>query len=341
MPAPERGRGLDALWYGGDPAARALSAALAPLAWLYAGAMLLRHAAYRAGVLSIARLPVPVVVVGNLALGGTGKTPLVAWLAGYLASRGWRPGIVCRGYGGRAARWPQPVHPDSDPVQVGDEPVLLARRTGCAVAACGPARVRAARELLARDGCDLLLSDDGLQHLALGRDVEIAVLDGVRRHGNGRCLPAGPLREPACRLSSVDLVVANGSARRGEFPMRLVPGPAVNLARPGEQRSLASLAGAPVHAVCGIGHPQRFFDLLAGLGLDVIPHPFPDHHPFEPAQLDFGDAAPVLMTEKDAVKCRRFARPQHWYLPVTAELPDAFCTRLERLLAAAAGHAAP
>jgi tetraacyldisaccharide 4'-kinase len=195
--------------------------------------------------------------------------------------------------------------------------------------------VRAARELVAMAGCDLVISDDGLQHLALHRDVEIAVLDGERRHGNGRCLPAGPLREPSGRLASVDMVVSNGAARRGEFAMALVPGPAVRLDDPSMRRPLGDFAGTAVHAVAGIGNPGRFFAMLAGMGIAVVEHPFTDHHAFTREDLDFGDSRPVLMTEKDAVKCRRFEGENRWYVPVVAELPDAFCARLERTLAAA------
>jgi len=326
-----RERLLRELWYGRHP----LSLALAPLGWAVSAVARVRRLLYRTGILIGTHVGVPVVVVGNLAVGGTGKTPLVVWLAGFLASRGWRPGIVCRGYGGNATRWPQPVRADSDPAEVGDEAVLLARRAACPVVASGPRRALAATEMVRHTDCDVVISDDGLQHLALERDVEIAVLDGVRRHGNGRCLPAGPLREPLGRLRAVDLVVANGAARRGEFAMTLVPGPAINLAQPSRRRPLAEFSSGTVHAVCGIGNPGRFFSMLAGLGVSAMEHPFPDHHPFAARDLDFGDAAAVLMTEKDAVKCQSFARPEHWYVPVTAELSDAFCTRLERLLAEA------
>ncbi len=297
--------------------------------------MRLRRAAYRRGVLPGHRVGVPVVVVGNVAVGGTGKTPLVIWLAGFLAERGWRPGVVCRGYGGGATAWPQPVRADSDPREVGDEAVLLASRTGAPVIACGPRRVRAARDLARDGGCDVVISDDGLQHLALARDLEVVVVDGERRHGNGRCLPAGPLREPLACLADVDLVVCNGDARSGEFAMALVPAPAQRVAGGGARRPLAAFADGLVHAVCGIGNPPRFFAMLRKAGLTLREHAFPDHHPFRPRDLDFGDDAPVLMTEKDAVKCRGFAGPRHWYVPVSAELPHAFCERLEGLLARA------
>ncbi len=329
---------LPEIWYRGHP----LGLLLIPLGGLFAAAVRLRQAAYRARLLPSGHAGVPVVVVGNIAVGGTGKTPLVVWLAGFLASLGWRPGIVCRGYGGRGRRWPQQVRADSDAFSVGDEAVLLARRTGCPVVASGRRRLQAARSLVHNGGCDVIISDDGLQHLALARDLEIAVVDGERRHGNGRCLPAGPLREPVSRLASVDLVVANGAAGRGEFQMTLAPGPAVRVSDTGVRRTLASMAGATVHAVCGIGHPARFFRMLAEAGLVVLEHPFPDHHAFVPGDLDFSDGHPVVMTEKDAVKCRAFAGPGHWYVPVTAVLPDAFCARVQRALGPPpAGGAAP
>ena len=308
-----------------------LGVLLAPLGGLYALFMRLRHAAYRAGVLRSRRIGRPVVVVGNLCAGGTGKTPLVIAVAGLLARHGLRAGIVCRGYGGGASRWPQLVRPDSDPALVGDEAVLLARRTGCPVAA-GPNRVAAIRDLFRRSRCDVVLSDDGLQHLRLARDVEIVAVDGARRHGNLRCLPAGPLREPPDRLESVDLVVVNGEAREGELGMRLVPGDAVSLADGETTRPLDSFRGAPVHAVCGIGHPERFFHTLEDHGMTVVRHPFADHHPFREAEIRFADDAPVLMTEKDAVKCERFADARHWYVPVEAVLSDALETRLAAVL---------
>ena len=197
--------------------------------------------------------------------------------------------------------------------------MLLARRTGAPVAA-GPNRIAAARILVRRAKCEVILSDDGLQHLRLARDVEIVVVDGTRRHGNGHCLPAGPLREPVGRLASVDLVVVNGDARPGELEMRLEAGDAVNLVDASLARPLEAFRGAPVHAVCAIGHQERFFRTLESHGLTIIRHPFPDHHPFREEEIRFPDDAPVLMTEKDAVKCERFASARHWYVPVEAAL---------------------
>ncbi|MDX1432506.1 MAG: tetraacyldisaccharide 4'-kinase [Gammaproteobacteria bacterium] len=321
------GTRLDSMWYGKS----ALSVLLAPVSWLYCAGMRARSAAYHSGLFASGRVGVPVIVVGNLSVGGTGKTPLVVWITRYLESQGLRPGVVCRGYRGRAQKWPQQVRADSDPIMVGDEPVLIARTSGCPVAA-DPDRLRAARTLVSHVECDVLVSDDGLQHLAMGRDVEIAVIDGTRRHGNGRCLPAGPLREPVSRLDSVDLVVVNGAALGNEFGMRLVTMPAESLPQASITRPLERFVGEPVHAVCGIGAPQRFFDTLEQAGLTLIRHPFPDHHDFRAGDIVFDDSLAVLMTEKDAVKCRRFADSRHWCVPVRAELPADFGVRLMSLL---------
>ncbi len=316
------------LWYGGSPWAPLL----APAAGLYRTLTGLRRFAYRSGLAHVHRLPVPVVVVGNLTAGGTGKTPLTIWLAGFLRAAGLAPGIVTRGYGGRARHWPQQVRPDADPCVVGDEAVLLARRTGCPVVA-GPDRVAAAHALLDTESCEVILADDGLQHYRLGRDIEIAVVDGVRRYGNGRCLPAGPLRERPGRLREVDFVVVNaGPALGGELPMHLDGGEARNLAD-GRSAPLTSFRGTgEVHAVAGIGDPTRFFATLERAGLTLVRHPFPDHHPYRADDLDFADERPVLMTEKDAVKCERYARPHHWTVPVTAvpdpRLGEALLTRI-------------
>lgn len=318
---------IEDLWYGN----RRLAAVLAPLSWMYAAGMWLRRLGYTAGVLPVAELPVPVIVVGNITAGGTGKTPLIIWLAQFLKDKGFRPGIVSRGYGGRPAKTPQQVRPDSNPELVGDEPVLIAQRTGCPVAV-SPQRVLAARELVRHTGCNVLLCDDGLQHYALGRDIEIAVIDGDRRFGNGRCLPAGPLREPEARLRSVDMIVAKGKAGKSEFLMEYTPLPLCSLADPLRRINVDSLRGREVHAVAGIGNPSRFFSYLRSNELRIVKHPFPDHHPFRAADLRFGDDLPIVMTEKDAVKCRPFATDRFWYLPIDAALPAAFQHRLTVLL---------
>lgn len=262
------------------------------------------------------------IAVGNLVVGGAGKTPLALWIAEFLKSKGWSPAIVSRGYGG-SAQAPREATLASDPSEVGDEPVVLARRSGCPVWV-GPDRAQVIAALrLQHPECSVVILDDGLQHYALRRDLEIAIVD-ARRFGNGWLLPAGPLREPPSRLCSVDAVVAHGVDALQGYAMRL-EGEEVHCATDArERRELKAFAGARVHAMAGIGDPERFFSALRARGIDVVPHPFPDHHPYRENDLDFGDNAPVLMTEKDAVKCKRFARPHHWVLPVHAVLEPAF-----------------
>lgn len=294
---------------------------LRPLSWLFGLVSRIRRRRQR-GSAELSRLPVPVIVVGNIAVGGTGKTPFVIWLVELLRSRGWSPGVISRGYGGSARLWPQPVLPTSDPALLGDEPVLIAQRTGCPVSV-GPDRNVAARHLLERGGVDIIVSDDGLQHYRLWRDLEVAVVDASRGLGNGALLPAGPLREPPDRLRECGLVVVNGTgwtAPAGrQLNMRLYSMQARALAGD-EVRPISSFGGQTVHAVAGIGNPARFFSMLSQHHIRLTMHPFPDHHPFRAEDLQFGDDAPVLMTEKDAVKCRDFARPNHWVVPVEAGL---------------------
>lgn len=318
---------LDRLWYSASP----LSLLLAPLGSIYAGAVHVRRALYRSGRLRSTRVAVPVIVVGNLTVGGTGKTPLVIWLVEALRRAGKRPGVVSRGYGGKGTQWPQQVRPDSNPQDVGDEPVLIALRGACPVVV-DPDRVRAAQTLLALHECDVIVADDGLQHYALQRDVEIAVVDGVRRHGNGRCLPAGPLREPLRRLREVDMIVVNDGNSMDACSFRLVGDVACALDGKQAARALADFAGQAVHAVAAIGRPARFFDHLRGHGVQAITHAFPDHHFFRAEDIRFGDHLPVLMTEKDAVKCRGFAEATHWYIPVSAALEERCKSHLQQLL---------
>lgn len=317
---------LERAWYRGG----SLSTLLLPLSWLVCRIATLRRWLYGRGILGVRRFPVPVIVVGNLTVGGTGKTPLVIWLAHFLLAAGYQPGVVSRGYGGRARSYPQQVRPDSDPGVVGDEALLISRNTGCPMAV-GPDRPAAVAALLAHNRCDVVISDDGLQHYRLARDVEIAVIDGTRRLGNRRCLPAGPLREPARRLEEVDLVVTSGGALQGEFPMTYRGETLVPLAG-GAPLRIGAFMSREVHAVAGVGNPGRFFQALRDRGIRVMEHPFPDHHRYLAADLDFGDSRPVLMTEKDAVKCERFAVDNQWYLPVDAELAPAFGQRLLQLL---------
>ncbi len=292
------------------------------LAALYCAAVAVRRAGYRHALLPVRRVAVPVVIVGNLTVGGSGKTPLIIWLAQQLQKRGFHPGVVARGYQGQATSWPRRVTAQSDPREVGDEPVLIAQRSGCPVVV-GPDRVAACEQLLAEARCDLLLADDGLQHYRLHRNVEILVIDGERRFGNGYCLPAGPLREPPNRRREVDLVVMNGGPATApdEWSMQLRADSARQLLPPYVQRPLSTFH-EPLHAVAGIGHPERFFTQLERAGLRIIRHPLPDHYPLTAGELEFGEGKEVLMTEKDGVKYRPFATPHHWVVPVEAELKE-------------------
>lgn len=323
-------RWLERRWYATAPAPRLLR----PWAALY-GRVADRVAAMKKA--QAIRLPVPVVVVGNISVGGTGKTPATLWLVEQARALGFRPGVISRGYGGRAPRYPLRVTAGSDPAECGDEPALIARRSGVPVAVA-PDRVAAARLLIEQDGVDLLIADDGLQHYRLARDLEFCVIDGARGLGNGARLPAGPLREPASRLANVDAVIVNG-ALRATLPAHGRPQLAMQLGidrvlalDSGEVRPLSAFRGQTVHAVAGIGHPQRYFEALTAAGLVVIPQPFPDHHRFAAADLAFGDAAPVLMTEKDAVKCAAFGRPGLWCVPAEARIGEADTALVRKLL---------
>ena len=309
---------LQSVWYG--PARRSLL--LWPLALLYRLIIALRAMAYRVGLLHVEHVGVPVIVVGNLTVGGTGKTPVAAWLARQLEARGRRVGVVLRGYGGSHRGAPRVVTAGDEPGETGDEALVHARR-GVHVVVIGTDRVAAAR-LAAAQGAEVVVCDDGLQHLRLARDYEIAVVDGARGLGNRCLLPAGPLREPACELESVHAVVVTerGGDGRAEFAVRtplllraqFVLGNAVNLLT-GERKPLEEfVAASNLHALAGIGHPDAFFCGLASRGLVVTPHSLPDHAALDAEALPFPAAAIVLMTEKDAVKCRRIARPAWWWV---------------------------
>jgi tetraacyldisaccharide 4'-kinase len=336
-------RALNRIWYGGAPT----SILLLPLSWLYRAVMAARRVFYEQGWLSSYRITRPVIVVGNLTVGGTGKTPFVAWLAEKLTERGLRVGILSRGYGSQSTA-PRVVEPNSAWQQVGDEPLLLRQRTGCDVVVSIDRAAGA--QMLVQRGADVIVSDDGLQHLRLARDLEIVVVDGARGFGNGRLLPAGPLREPASRAAFADLVVINGrpehesitrlpeSRRAQPVQMSLSAGRVLPVAGVRADRALESFRGQRVHAVAGIGNPWRFFADLRGRGLDIVEHAFPDHHPFGAADLDFGDAQPVLMTEKDAVKCRSFADARAWYVPVTARFSDTHSAELLETIAGKLGR---
>ena len=315
------------IWYGNHP----LILVLLPFSWLYLIYTKVRRIAYKIRLLPIHELNVPVIVVGNITVGGTGKTPLIIWLSQYLSEQGYRPGILSRGYGGHKGKRPQQVRPDSDPHTAGDEPVLIARRTGRPVAV-SPNRYLAAMQLLEHTDCNVLLCDDGLQHLSLDRDLEIAVIDGDRRFGNRHCLPAGPLREPISRLSKVDMIVTKEFAGKNEFLMQYVYGDLRSVNDDNISLKIQKLSGKTVHAVCGIANPHRFHSYLKSHNIGIIRHIFPDHHNFIQGDLEFDDDLPVVMTEKDAVKCGRTATDDSWYLPINASFNEVFHHRITKLM---------
>ncbi|MCP5159493.1 MAG: tetraacyldisaccharide 4'-kinase [Gammaproteobacteria bacterium] len=306
-----------------------------PLSVLFGMVVRLRRRFYQLGLLKSEAVGAPVIIVGNISVGGTGKTPLVAWLVTLLREQGYQPGIISRGYGGESKQWPRHVTADTDPRQVGDEPVLLAQRCCCPVVV-GPDRVAAAQALFGTYDCNVIISDDGLQHYRLRRDIEIAVVDGLRRLGNGACLPAGPLREPPSRLQKVDFVIGNGAASDNEYLMSLRGETALNLVDPLVSVTLAGFRKSTVHAVAGVGNPRRFFNYLRHARLHLIEHPFPDHYFFGLKDLRFPQDLPVLMTEKDAIKCRAFASEDWWYVPVNAHLDPEFEEELLKRLATVA-----
>ncbi|MCB5188414.1 tetraacyldisaccharide 4'-kinase [Methylobacillus caricis] len=316
-------------WYHSGP----WQIVLRPLSWLFGFLSFLRRQAYCLGIFKSHKLPVPVIVVGNISVGGTGKTPFVIWLVEQLQQQGWRPGIVSRGYGGSSGHT-QSVDGDSLPQVVGDEPSLLAQRTGVPLYV-GRKRARAARYLLKEfPSCNLIITDDGLQHYALQRDMEIVIVDGEREFGNGQLLPAGPLREKPSRLSQVDAVIFNGGApAAGAYLMHMVPGKFHNLLDPTRRVSADAFIGKRIHAVAGIGNPQRFFNQLLLMGLHVDSHSFPDHHEFTPLDLQFAADDVILMTEKDAVKCVAFAQANWWFLPISAEIDHALADKIFSKLA--------
>lgn len=319
---------LEARWYGG----------VHPPLWLRGLSRLygwLARRRQRRGQHAAECLPVPVLVVGNISVGGTGKTPVVIALVAALRDAGFTPGVISRGYGG-SERGPALLAADADPRRFGDEPVLIGLRSAAPVA-IGRDRPAAARLLLARHPqVDVLVSDDGLQHYRLHRDIEIVVVDARRRFGNGLLLPAGPLREPLTRLAGVDAVLFNGEAEPGECSFSLDAGEAAALDGAGG-RPLTAFAGQRVHAVAGIGHPARFFQTLRDAGIEPVEHVFADHHHYQSAELAFDEPLPVLMTEKDAVKCRGFAQADWYAVPVATTLPDEVVERiLERVRVAQA-----
>lgn len=307
---------------------------LAPLSGLFSLITALRRGLYRLGFKKVYRAPVPVIVVGNLTVGGNGKTPLVVWLVYWLRAQGYQPGVISRGYGGKSDSYPLLLTIETHAAQAGDEPVLIYRRTQCPVVV-GPKRKEAAA-LLAQQGVDIIISDDGLQHYALARDIELIVIDGQRRFGNGQLLPMGPLREGVWRLKQADAIINNGGpVKPGEYLMTLAPGLLQPVSKNLSQNAIAPQAGQRVHALAGIGHPPRFFNTLSQLGFELASQQaLGDHQPVTLAQLTSLDADPLLITEKDAVKWPG-GHDNTWYLPVDAQLPAAFeqqlLTRLKEL----------
>lgn len=319
---------LSEAWYGDAP----------PPAWarmlepVYRAVVALRATAYRRRWRPSGHPGKPVIVIGNLTAGGAGKTPLVAWLVDALGARGLHPAVISRGYGGAEPTSPYRVSDDDDATFCGDEPLLLARMTGRPVWICRD-RLVAARAAV-EAGADIIVADDGLQHYRLRRDFEVVVIDSERGLGNGHCLPAGPLREPAARLESVDFIVCNGDGPHcpaGGLGMSLEGRDAVRL-EGGESRALEAFRGAPVHAIAGIGHPERFFRFLEGQGLEVVRHPLPDHGQVPDALLTPADGRAVLMTSKDATRClHRPAAAGAWQVPVVARLEQDGRPLLDRL----------
>lgn len=324
---------LLAAWYAGHPAL----ALLRPLEALYRRVVVRKRARFLTGESPSYRAPVPVIVVGNITVGGTGKTPMILWLIEHCRQRGVKVGVVSRGYGAKPPQLPWRVEAGHGAEQAGDEPLLIVQRTGVPLM-IDPDRSRAVQALLASEPLDLILCDDGMQHYRLARDLELVLIDAARGLGNGRCLPAGPLREPAERLQAADAVLFNGASadRDGGFAFSLQPSALVNL-RTGARRGLEHFpAGQALHAVAGIGNPQRFFNTLLGLNWQPVPHPFADHAQFSAESLAFSPPLPLVMTEKDAVKCRAFAADDWWYLTVEAQPSPAFIGwfdgQLQRLL---------
>lgn len=309
-----------------------------PLSLLVCLVARLKRLLYQLGIRKQTRIPVPLIVIGNLSVGGAGKTPLVAYLADLLRKEGYRPGILSRGYKGSASQWPQNVVASSDPDQVGDEPVMLAQLTGCPVVA-GPDRVASARKLTGAHQCNLIISDDGFQHLQLARDIDILVFDTQRGEGlgNGWCLPSGPLRESAATRKYADMQVMHGVTTGkvvpNSFSMSLKPGRMYALNNRKKKADYRTLQQQPLHAIAGIGRPERFFESLRTAGLTVIEHPFDDHHHYTAADLQFDDQYGLVTTEKDAIKLAAIETSKTvWVLPVQAILEQGFRVQLLTLL---------
>lgn len=296
---------------------------LLPLTFLFRLLVAIRRYCYQVGIFKSKQIAAPVIVVGNITVGGTGKTPFVIWLVKFLQQQGYKPGIISRGVGGKQFQQPHIVTAADAPDVVGDEALVLLQNANCPVVICID-RVTAAQELLRHYDCNIVISDDGLQHYRLKRDIEIAMLDGARRLGNQQLLPAGPLRETPKRLNAVDFVIVNDGDAQDAFTMSLDAAELVAVNNQHRKMPLAQMANQKIRALAGIGNPQRFFTMLRQLGFEIIPSEFPDHYLYSKADIYFNDKLPVIMTEKDAVKCKAYADDRHWYVPVTAKLNTEF-----------------
>ncbi|CAM4467293.1 MAG: Tetraacyldisaccharide 4'-kinase [Legionellaceae bacterium] len=321
------------LWYTKN----IFSYLLLPFSFIFYLIIITRKYLYQKNIITKKTLPLPVIIVGNITVGGNGKTPLVIWLANFLKKQGYKPGIISRGYGGKPSTNPIYVTAESDPRLVGDEPIIIAKQTHCPTA-IATKRIDAAQLLLTQKNCNILISDDGLQHYSLSRTIEIAVIDNERKMGNGFLLPAGPLREPITRLKEIDFTISLGKEIftpifSPSFCMQYVPEQLINIQMESTQCSIHDFKGKKIHVIAGIGNPDRFFKQLTELGLDIIAHSFPDHYPFTSNDFNFLEKdLPIIMTEKDAIKCRAFAKKEWWYLPVKTIISPEFETHLLKKL---------
>ena len=312
-------------WY--RPLHSFLSYTLNPLAFLYRGIIAIRRWLYQVGIKKINQFPALIIVVGNITVGGSGKTPFVIWLVNQLKNCGFSPGVVSRGYGGRRGKLPVVVTADSDPRVVGDEALLLVIKTSCPMVVSSN-RSAAVTQLLQDYHCDIVISDDGLQHYAMGRDIEIIVLDPDRQLGNEYCLPAGPLREPKSRLRTVNFII-----EKQLWPLEIY-----QLNNPEKKISLNELKGKIVHAVAGLGNPKSFFRQLELLGAHVIAHPFPDHYVYQAKDFNFDDEKLVIMSEKDAIKCELINNERLFCLSVDLAVPDQFQQEFFKVLRLSFAH---
>ena len=318
---------IEKVWYSKN----IFSLLLSPLSLIYISIIYLRYTLYQLGLISITKINVPTIVIGNIVAGGTGKTPLVIWLAKHFKDKGFLPGIVSRGYGGTYLSNIELVKPTSNPLLVGDEPVIIARNTNCPVVVAKK-RAKGAKKLVEKYNCNIILCDDGMQHYSLARDIEIAVIDGQRRFGNNYCFPAGPLREPKSRIFKADLIVSKYNARTCEHKMDYTYHQLVSLNELSKTIPISDLHGMTVHAIAGINNPDHFFSYLRSHKLELIIHKFPDHYSYTEDDVKFDDNFPVVMTEKDAVKCLNYSSDKHWYIPISAELSKSFVCDLDKLM---------